>query len=224
MTSVFEDFLKISDKYIRREDVKTFWDVGAGNCAETLSAIEAYPNAKAYAFEANPACILDCAKTIVNNNRIALVPICISEVNKIVEFHPINQTRTITTHADGNPRASSLFLANGTYPIETYVQDTLIIPTMRLRTIQHLLHIPQPDIMWMDLQGAELSAFKGMDFDFNFPTIIHTEGWGKEIYTGQSNFIQMDEYLISVGYKCINPPLNDDWIWADFDYIKSDKL
>ena len=35
-----------------------------------------------------------------------------------IDFYPINTEKTITTHSDGNPGASSLLKANPDYPLK----------------------------------------------------------------------------------------------------------
>jgi FkbM family methyltransferase len=207
-----DDFLNKVKRCIDPNSVKTVYDVGAGDCTESIDFSEYFVNAQVYSFEANPACIYDCSKKIVNNSRITLIPICVNEYTGMVKFHPINQQKTITSWPDGNPKASSIFISNGTYPHETYVQDELNIPCMRLDDLQDTFKIPNPDILWMDLQGAELSALKSLGERLKNIKMIHTEIWGQETYTGQS---------LSAGFSCEHGPLPDRWVWSDADFINN---
>lgn len=218
--SVVELFVEKVIKYIHPHKIKTIYDIGAGDCTESIELAEYFKNSHVYAFEANPACILDCAKKIINNPRITLMPICVNHYNGFVKFHPINQEKTETTWPDGNPRASSIFISNGTYKQESYVQDEIEIPCMTLYGAINNFRMPLPDIIWMDLQGAELNALMGMYCYLSFVKILHTEIWGKEIYTGQSLFYEMKEYMDIWQFVCEHDPLPENWVWADADFIR----
>jgi hypothetical protein len=220
--SLVGTFLDKINKYIDRASIKVIYDVGAGDCTESLALADYFVNAQVYSFEANPACIYDCSKNIVNKPRITLIPICVNDRTGLVKFHPINQQKTITTWPDGNPKASSIYVSNGTYPHETYIQDEIEVPCMRLVDFQGTFKIPNPDIIWMDLQGAELVALKSLGENLNSVKIIHTEIWGRETYTGQSLFSEMKEYMDSRGFSCVHDPLPEGWIWSDAEFIRKD--
>lgn len=219
---VAEIFIENTKKYIEPEAIKTIYDIGAGDCAESIVLANHFSKAHVYAFEANPACIYDCAKKIVNDPRITLIPICVNDYTGLVKFHPINQEKTQTTWPDGNPKASSIFVSNGTYELEKYVQDEIEIPCMTLSSMQTLFGLPSPELVWMDLQGAELNALRGLDL--NNVHILHTEIWGQEIYTGQSLFDEIKIYMEQEGFECKHEPLPENWVWADADFVRKDIL
>jgi len=55
--------------------------------------------------------------------------------------------------------------------------------------------ISKVDIIWMDLQGAELLALKGIGNYLHNVQYIHTEACNLEIYTNQSIFPEINDYL-----------------------------
>ena len=55
---------------------------------------------------------------------ISLVECAVGDRDGNATFHPMDPQRTVTTWADGNPGASSLFVASGKYEVETYVQGS----------------------------------------------------------------------------------------------------
>lgn len=221
MSYQVDTFVELVKKYIEPEMVTVIYDIGAGNCAETVEMSERFPNAKLFAFEANPACIRDCYLNIRNRPRISLIPICVNKYTGTVKFHPINQEKTVTTHKDGNPRASSIFVSNGTYELEQYVQDEITIPCMTIKDMMKAFQLPAPQLVWMDLQGAEVAALKGIDC-YSQIDIIHTEAWGKETYTGQGMFDEMKSFVEWQGFKWQEVQLMDDWVWCDMDFVKAD--
>lgn len=83
--------------------------------------------------------------------------------------------QTITTWVDGNPGASSLFKANGKYPIEKYVQSEDKVECTRVDTILANYNVDKVDIVWMDLQGAEKLAIESFGKYIQDVDFIHTE-------------------------------------------------
>jgi FkbM family methyltransferase len=219
--SIVNPFFSEIDKYFPTDSIRIVYDIGAGNCEETLALRVHFPNAQIYAFECNPACIANCAANIVNVDRVHLINACIYDRDGFIKFHPINKIRTITTHADGNPRASSVYIANGTYELETYAQDEISILCSRLETLMETYTIPMPQVLWMDLQGSELAALRGLGVYLNGVKFIHTEATLKEIYTGQDMFPEINKFLEESGFKLLTK-YNDKMIWHDFDYIRKE--
>jgi FkbM family methyltransferase len=217
----FYDHAKI---YIDMEEIDVVYDIGAGDCQESIELQQLFKQSSIFSFEANPACIYDCEKKIKNIPGITFFPICINNYTGITTFHPIDQEKTITTWKDGNPKASSLFLANGTYKNETYFQDSIQIPCMRIDDIQSMFKIPLPDIVWMDLQGAELAALQSMGNNLSHAKIIHTEVWGQAIYEGQSLFNDLESYMTAHGFISRHEPFLENWVWSDVDFIREDIL
>jgi len=221
MSVLVDNFMKFVSSYVDADAVETVYDIGAGSSEETVEMRERFPNAQVYAFECNPVCILNCTRNIINLDRITLLPICVNNYTGLVTFHPINQEKTLTTHEDGNPRASSLFMANGTYPHETYVQDSLKIPCMTIGDMIMLFDLPKPEIVWMDLQGAELAALQGIG-DLSSIKVIHTEVTNKEMYTGQAMYKEVKKYLEDNNFVCFLDDRSGDWIWDDADCVRAD--
>ena len=133
------------------------FDVGSRDCAQSIEFYNMFPNSKIYAFECNPNTLNICKKNIEPySDRITLIEGAVCDYDGTIKFYPINQSKTRTTWADGNPGASSLFKSNGKYTVETYVQDEITTNAHRLDTVMKNHNIPKVDIIWMDLQGAEL--------------------------------------------------------------------
>jgi FkbM family methyltransferase len=181
------------------------FDLGARDCLESIQFYKKFPNAKIYSFECNPNTLSICKKNIEPyQDRITLIEGAVCDYDGTVTFYPINQKETKTTWADGNPGASSLYKSNGNYTIERYVQDTIQVPCHRLDSIMVKYNIKNVDIIWMDLQGAELLALKGLGNFLNAVSYIHTEVSYKEIYTGQVMFSELHGFIASRGFMLKN--------------------
>lgn len=199
---MIENFIR----YIKtRSENFVIFDIGSRDCLQSIEFYNTFPNAKIYAFECNPNTIEICKKNIENySDRITLIEGAVCDYDGEIKFYPINQEKTITTWEDGNPGASSIFKSNGKYTVEKYIQDEITTNCHRLDTIIDKYNIPKVDIIWMDLQGAELLALKGMGNYLRNVKYIHTEVSYKEMYTGQVMFNELNDYILANGFNIKN--------------------
>lgn len=186
-------------KYIENLNEKIIiFDIGSRDCLQSIEFYNLFPNSRIYAFECNPNTLDMCKKNIQPySDRITLIEGAVCDYDGNITFYPINQEKTITTWADGNPGASSIFKSNGQYTIETYVQDEIITQCHRLDSVMNKYGILNVDIIWMNLQGAELLALKGLGNHLKNVKYIHTEVSHKEMYTGQVMFEELNNYILS---------------------------
>jgi FkbM family methyltransferase len=187
---------------------KVILDIGARDMEESIFFSKKYPNSKIISFECNPNTLEICRNKIVGIENIQLIDKAVNEIDGTCFFYPINKEKTITTWNDGNQGASSLFLSNGDYPYESYVQDKVTVECVRLDTILTELNINEVDLIWMDLQGAEMLALKSLGKFLKNVRVIYTEVEMNPIYTGQCLFKDVDSYLIDNNFEFIDGNLN----------------
>ena len=72
-------------------------------------------------------------------------------------------------------------------------------------------NIPVVDIIWINIQGAELVALKGLGFKLNNVKYINTKVLFKEIYSGQVMFDELNNYIKSFNFKLKNDLLYHKW-------------
>lgn len=210
---MIEKFIKYIDNF--NKDYVIF-DIGSRDCMQSIEFYNKFPNSKIYAFECNPNTLDLCRKNILPyKDRITLIEGAVCHYDGNITFYPINQKKTRTSWKDGNPGASSLFLANGKYTPETYVQDKITTNCSRLDTIIKNYNIPRVDIIWMDLQGAELLALKGLGDFLNNVNYIHTEVTYKEMYTGQVLFKELNNFLLSKNFVLKNNLKLQEKAWQE---------
>lgn len=195
-----------------RNEEFVIFDIGCRDCEQSIEFYKNFPKAKIYAFECNPNTLEICKKNIEQyRDRITLIEGAVCDYDGSVTFYPINQKKTITSWSDGNPGASSMFKSNGLYPYETYIQDEVTTNCHRLDTIMKKYDIPKVDIIWMDLQGAELLALKSLDNYLASVTFVYTEVSHKEIYTGQVMFQELNDFMLSRGFAIASQVRYHDW-------------
>jgi FkbM family methyltransferase len=176
-----------------------------------------YPKASVYAFECNPETILRCHNRSYEYG-FHVIESAVSDKDGFRYFYQIDTQKTTTSHADGNPGASSLLKATGKYPPEQYVQNRIKVKTTRLDTFMAERGIPRIDILWMDAQGSELMVLKGLGKRINDVKMIHTEVEFFPIYERQPLFGDMDKFLKSKGFKFVTFTSRDTYA-ADALYI-----
>jgi len=182
------------------QNINTIFELGARDCSETLEFNKIFPSSHIYTFECNKNTLPICRKRTRNIKNITLIEKAVSDKNSNVKFFPINKELTETTWEDGNQGASSLFQASGKYPVENYVQDEITVKSTRLDTVIKKNGIKSVDLLWMDIQGAELLALKGLGSEIHKVKIIHTEVEFFEIYKDQPLFKDIKRYLNRKGY------------------------
>ena len=216
---MIENYLKYL-KFNKTDEI-VILDIGSRDCCQSIEFYNSFPNAKIYAFECNPNTLDICKKNISQySDRITLIEGAVTDYDGNITFYPINQQKTVTTWIDGNPGASSLFKSNGKYPIETYVQDEINVQCHRLDTIMMKYNILNVDVIWMDLQGAELLALKSLDNYLHNVKYIHTEISHKEMYSGQVMFNELNNFILSNNFIIKNKLSLSGW-QEDVIYAKN---
>jgi FkbM family methyltransferase len=186
-------------------------DIGSRDCVQSIEFTKYFPNSTIYAFECNPNTLDICKSNIKNYNNIKLIEGAINDYNGECKFYPINKEKTITTWQDGNPGASSLFIATGNYPHETYFQDEITINCHRVDTVLKNEKIDKVDLIWMDLQGAELLALNSMGSILHTVDYIHTEVSYQKIYNDQVLFPELNKFLIDNNFISLTLSKHVGW-------------
>lgn len=204
MQYVVED-MRVFNSYLtqtfKNKEVEVIFDVGACHALESVELAKKYPNAKVYTFEANPVSYDVCLKNTEGYNSINVINEAVNDYDGTCKFYPMDKDKTVTTWEDGNQGASSLYRANGAYDfVEKYVQYEIEVPCTRLDTFCEKNDIDKIDIIWMDLQGAELKALQSLGPLLETVQIIHTELEINPMYEGQCLFRDVNEFLTNSGF------------------------
>ena len=192
--------------------VRHIFDLGSRDCAEAVALAAAFPEATVHAFEANPAQWAACYGTAnrFGDGRVRVVPAAVSHMDGYVDLYEADVLNSSSKDwPDGNPGASSLFPS----AIEA---EPSKVPSWRLDTycVEHgITHV---DIVWADIQGAELLALQGMGavaFD-----VLHTEVVHTPFYRGGTSFAELDGWLRGRGFRRMAEPRWDHGE-EDLDYV-----
>ena len=169
--------------------IRCVYDCGSRDALDGLKLMAELGCDELHAFECNPQAITLCRQNIEQSpyaGKAKVVPLAVAEKSGPLIFHPIDPEKTVTPHLDGNIGASSLYQANPNYPHERYVQQT--IEVMATSLDDYCMNHTVPDLLWMDLQGAEARAIDGAQGILKRVKIIHVEISFRRMYLGQALF------------------------------------
>jgi FkbM family methyltransferase len=191
--------------HIQDLDVKCILDVGSWHLKQSMEFLNAFPDAQVHAFEPAPDNFNLCKNTHMymdpqNRDRLKVYNVALGDVNGTIDFYVIDDTK-----GDSNAGAASKFKfkpgMNGSFYNQNWIQKQVTVSQYRLDDfVPKYINMPV-DILWIDVQGAELFAFKGAERTLKDTKMIFTEVGLEAYYEGQSLKPQIDEYLNSLGFE-----------------------
>lgn len=185
------------------DSIRTVVELGARDCHESVAFATLLPQAVIYAFECNPDTLPLCRLNSKGVSNVHLIELAIADRCGTISFFKTDPSRTITSHENGNPGASSLFVASGKYPVETYGQTEIRVAATTLQAFMLNQGLATIDLLWMDLQGAELMALMGLGHNIHNVKVIHTEVEFFEIYSGQPLYRDVRNFLKQHGFRLL---------------------
>jgi len=194
---------KILGRFIKNDRVRIVVEVGAKDCTESVGLAERFPQARVYAFECNPDTLDTCRRNVRDHPQIQLIESAVADSCGIRSFFKTDPVQSRTLWPDGNPGASSLFRASGKYPVEDYAQIEVSVPTTTLEKFVNDRKLQTIDLLWMDIQGSELLALKGLGDSLSKVKLIHTEVEFLEIYKGQPLWRDLNRFLHSKNFALL---------------------
>lgn len=177
------------------KDPTVILDLGARDCSESIQFALDYPSAHVFAFECNPESLVACRSRVANVSNITLVPLAVHEHSGQVTFFRVSARPPLGFST--NVGASSLFRATGHMVIEPIWQESCVVDCIRLDDWVRLCSVQAPSILWLDLQGAELLALRGLGDLIKHVEVIHTEVTYRELYAGQVMYSELDQWLVA---------------------------
>lgn len=171
-------------------------DVGSWTGEQSCEFASQFPRARIFAFEARPQSAELTRKNVAGCSNITVVEAAVHEFDGQTTFYVVDEF---------NPGASSLFI--GSAPeVQPIRQTPITVPAMRLDTWANQAGINRFDLVWMDLQGAELLAFRGMGEMLGTVQALQLEITYRELYRGQVMWPEVRAYLEDHGMRLV-----DEW-------------
>ena len=186
---------------IELDGSKTILDIGSWHLEQSIELSRIFPNSKIYAFEPVPESYQNCVQKSKYFDGISVFNMAMTNFCGETAFYPIDANIS----PDKNIGASSLLKfkegLNGTFMNQCWIQKEIKIEACTIDAWAKKHNVDSIDIMWIDVQGAELQVFQGADEILAKTKVILTEVGMKPYYEGHGMKKDIDDYLISKGFK-----------------------
>ena len=190
--------------YIRsrfRISAKYIVEAGCRYGEDSLLLAASYPDAKVMVFECNPETLATTRKNIQLVRNIQLMECALDAEEGEVEFHLAAQA--------SNPGASSLLQILPGKESLAWVGSagftTRRVPARRLDTVLRQEGWARVDILWIDVEGAEMRVLHGASEILQATEMVYTEISLRSIRAEQSSFNDIRSLLASYGLHEVRP-------------------
>jgi FkbM family methyltransferase len=184
--TIIEKIKTIIESFESIEAIHEIWEIGSRDGKDAAAISITFPRARVKSFEPNPDTFqMVEAVSQKSHGRILALNIALSDSDGDITFNKIDTSSTITTWPDGNPGASSIFIASKEYDIETYFQIPITVQSQRAKTLIEDRGFATPNLIWMDVQGAEGLVIKGFEDNIGSVDFIFVELSLKPLYLNQ---------------------------------------
>jgi FkbM family methyltransferase len=193
------DYLKIINA-----QPQVIYDIGASMGHWTKKAKEVWPNAEYYLFDAEP--ISDNVLSRYSHN--VAIEVLSDQDGKTVEFY----------RNPYNPAGNSYYQENTNY----FDQTTKTLRTTR--TIDSIIEEgarSKPDLVKIDVQGAELDVLKGMSKTLSNCKDIIVQAQHQQYNLGAPQFDEVHKYLTEIGFQLI-AKICEGEVDAEYHFKKQD--
>ncbi len=187
-------------------DVKQVLDIGSWHLGQSIEFSSVFKNVKIDAFEPVPDSYQNCLNRLntldeQKKSRIKVHNLALTDKEGEIPFYPVDPAKSSTP----NVGASSMFKfidgLNGSPFGQNLIQGEIKVKANTLDNWCKDNNITEVDIMWVDVQGAELLVFKGAENILKSTRIIMTEVGLKPYYQGHTLKTDIDRFLLGLGFK-----------------------
>lgn len=186
-----KDAFQIQKEILNNRDVKTIFDIGANRGDVLQNYLNTFPNATIHCFEPFPTSFLQLQERYLNNKRVLLNQIAISNsVSKSEMFVNSNVDTNSLLKSVETGLTSDKQVKN----VSKIEVNTTTIDEYCLKNNIHLI-----DILKMDIQGGEYNALLGAESMLNSKSIdlIFTESYFVKQYDNQPLFYDIAQLLFN---------------------------
>jgi FkbM family methyltransferase len=199
----------------------TIFEMGANDCSDTLAFNKFFPQAKIFTFECNPDTLPICRDKVRNIKNIILTEKAVSNNEGTIKFYKTLANNKEDTEI--NHGASSIFESNEY--IGGYNQEQVEVQATTIKKVCIDNNISEIDLLWMDMQGAELMALKGAEDMIKQIKIINTEVEFDFEYKNQPLFKDVKNFLKAKGFRLYTfstmCKLMGDAVFVNTDLVKT---
>jgi FkbM family methyltransferase len=178
-------------------DAPTVVEAGAFDGRDTKAFAERWPKGHVYAFEPHPALaaqVRDATRGLAN---VSIVEAALADKDaSTIAFHSFSE-------GDAAHGSSSILLPDDHLRLAPQIRfgRTINVPATTLDTWHASVGSPRVDLLWLDLQGAELQALKAGEQCLAAVHVCHIEVSRLPLYAGAARFSEIDAFLSARGFQ-----------------------
>jgi FkbM family methyltransferase len=183
-------------RYVRT-DAPTIVEAGAFDGRDTRAFAERWPKGHVYAFEPHPilaARALDVTRGLAN---VSIVAAALSDGKAAtIAFHSFSE-------GDEVHGSSSILQPDDHLRLAPHIRfgRTINVPAVTLDNWHASVGAPRINLLWLDLQGAELQALKAGERCLAAVQVCHIEVSRRPLYAGGARFSDVDVFLCARGFR-----------------------
>jgi len=188
------DFVKNIENKVDLESVNHILDIGSRDACQSLELSDWFPNSTIHCFEPVPETANWCRGNIKDKENILFYQKAIGSIDGSVKFHKV---------VNGNIGASSLYRTNSEHHHgRTWAQEEIEVQCVRGDSFLKENAISQIDLIWMDVQGAEIEVLDSFGSNLENIKAIHSEVGLDKIYEKSTvkreliNFMEEKGFLV----------------------------
>jgi FkbM family methyltransferase len=200
VAAVSPKFIELAERLLN--DGPIICDIGSRDAVEGIYLFQRLSGAGLHVFEPNPAAAEICRKNLgqlaINSGPsiVEFNELAVSDKIGQLKFYPVNPNLS----ANKDIGFSSLLRINPDYTKRRggVVQDEI---TVRSTTLDEYFAVKQPpDLLWIDVEGAELQVLRGATKVLKAATLIHVEVSFRPMQVGKPLFWTIREHLSKLGF------------------------
>lgn len=172
-------------------------DAGAFDGADSVLMSQLIPGSTIHAFEPDPENYIALQKKIKNVDNILCYSTALSDTTGIVQFHRSENVHFSVDHGSGSLLAPKEHLVQFPHILFKEVID-VFATTLDIWASTH--KIKQIDLLWLDLQGMELTVLKAAPHMLKNVKVVYTEVEFIEQYAGQCLYNDVRTWLENQGF------------------------
>jgi FkbM family methyltransferase len=177
-------------------------DIGSRDAQEGIFLMKQLGGKELHVFEPNPSAAQICRQNLAkftdeSDDCIAIFnEVAIADCVGELQFYPVNAG--LSENKDSG--FSSLFQINPDYTRTRgrIVQDEVVVKAMTLD--EYFRDREQPDLLWIDVEGAELQVLRGAAAVLPNVTLLHIEVSFRPMQIGKPLFWEISRYLSYRGF------------------------
>lgn len=202
------EFIKTIENYIDLNDINVVFDIGSRDGCQALELADWFPESKIFLFEPVPSSFNFCKSNTSVKNNIICNDFALSNFDGETKFYEV---------VNGNVGASSLLKVTQAY--SNFQQQSIDVRVTKAKTFIELNQIDSVDLLWVDVQGAEIDCFSGFEEHLENVKAIHTEVGLKAFYENGADYDNLNRFMDANGFENIKVINNELGLEVDVIYL-----